>query len=45
VVREQFSWTQLSGFILVWLGLVVFGLDGVHARRGPALTVIDEGAA
>jgi chloramphenicol-sensitive protein RarD len=45
VVREPFSRTQLSGFILVWLGLVVFGLDGVRTRRGPALTVIDEGAA
>jgi chloramphenicol-sensitive protein RarD len=45
VVREPFTKTQLSGFILVWLGLVVFGLDGVRTRRGPALTVIDGGAA
>ena len=45
LVREPFTKTQLSGFILVWLGLVVFGLDGVRTRRGPALTVIDEGAA
>jgi chloramphenicol-sensitive protein RarD len=45
LIHEPFTKAQLSGFILVWLGLVVFGLDGVRTRRAPALTVIDGGTA
>jgi chloramphenicol-sensitive protein RarD len=45
VIREAFTQTQLSGFVLVWLGLIVFGLDGVRARRPPTVAVLDQGAA
>jgi chloramphenicol-sensitive protein RarD len=45
VIREPFTPTQLSGFALVWVGLFVFGLDGVRTRRTPAVAVLDEGAA
>jgi len=45
VIREPFTPTQLSGFGLVWLGLFVFGLDGVRTRRTPTVAVLDEGAA
>ena len=45
VIREPFTPTQLSGFGLVWLGLFVFGLDGVRARKTPTVAVLDEGAA
>jgi len=38
--REPFSQAQLSGFALVWLGLLVFGLDGARARiAAPAVGV------
>jgi chloramphenicol-sensitive protein RarD len=45
VIREPFTQTQLSGFMLVWLGLIVFGLDGMRTRRTPTVAVLDEGAA
>lgn len=45
VIREPFTRTQMSGFALVWLGLIVFGLDGVRTRRTSAVAVLDEGAA
>jgi hypothetical protein len=35
----------LSGFVLVWLGLLVFGFDGVRTRRTSGIAVLDEGAA
>jgi chloramphenicol-sensitive protein RarD len=46
VIREPFNQTQLSGFVLVWMGLLVFGLDGVRTRRTATVApVLDEGAA
>ena len=46
VIREPFNRTQLSGFVLVWMGLLVFGLDGVPTRRTATVAaVLDEGAA
>jgi chloramphenicol-sensitive protein RarD len=39
VFGEPFSRTQLSGFALVWFGLVVFGLDSVRLRPAPSLVV------
>jgi chloramphenicol-sensitive protein RarD len=33
VFREPFSAAQLVGFALVWAALVVFGADGLRARR------------
>jgi chloramphenicol-sensitive protein RarD len=45
VIREPFTQSQLSGFALVWVGLFVFGLDGVRTRRTPAVAVLDEGTA
>ncbi|HEU4692420.1 MAG TPA: EamA family transporter RarD [Vicinamibacterales bacterium] len=46
VIREPFTQSQLSGFVLVWMGLLVFGLDGVRTRRSAAVApVLDEGAA
>jgi chloramphenicol-sensitive protein RarD len=45
VIREPFTHQQLGGFVLVWMGLIVFGLDGVRARRTPTVVVLDEGAA
>jgi chloramphenicol-sensitive protein RarD len=33
VAREPFTFAQLTGFILVWMGLIVFGFDGVRSRR------------
>jgi chloramphenicol-sensitive protein RarD len=45
VFREPFTAAQLSGFILVWVGLVVFGVDGALARKTTRdLAVLDEGA-
>jgi len=41
--HEPFTRTQLTGFGLVWLGLVVFTLDSVRLRSSPALTVVDGG--
>ena len=41
--HEPFTRTQLTGFGLVWLGLVVFTLDSVRARPTPSLAVVDEG--
>jgi chloramphenicol-sensitive protein RarD len=43
VVREPFTAAQLSGFVLVWLGLVVFGVDGVRVRRTSVFSRLDEG--
>jgi chloramphenicol-sensitive protein RarD len=40
--REPFTRTQLTGFGLVWLGLVVFTLDSVRPRPSSSLTVVDE---
>jgi chloramphenicol-sensitive protein RarD len=42
--REPFTRTQLIGFGLVWLGLVVFTLDSVRSRPSSSLTVVAEGA-
>lgn len=42
--QEPFTLTQLTGFGLVWLGLIVFTLDSVRPRQPSSLTVIDEGA-
>jgi chloramphenicol-sensitive protein RarD len=44
-IGEPFTQSQLSGFVLVWLGLLVFGLDGVRTRRASPVAVLDEGAA
>ena len=41
--HEPFTRTQLTGFGLVWLGLVVFTLDSVRLRSSAALAVADEG--
>ena len=41
--KEPFTRTQLTGFGLVWLGLVVFTLDSMRPRRSPAFSVLDEG--
>jgi chloramphenicol-sensitive protein RarD len=40
--HEPFTRTQLTGFGLVWLGLVVFTLDNVRPRSSSSLTVVDE---
>jgi len=40
--HEAFTRTQLMGFGLVWLGLVVFTLDNVRPRSSSSLTVVDE---
>ena len=40
--HEPFTRTQLVGFGLVWLGLVVFTLDNVRPRSSSSLTVVDE---
>jgi chloramphenicol-sensitive protein RarD len=45
VIREPFTPSQLSGFVLVWLGLLVFGFDGVRTRRTSGIAALDEGAA
>jgi len=42
--HEPFTRSQLTGFGLVWLGLVVFTLDSLRPRSSPSLTVVDEGA-
>jgi chloramphenicol-sensitive protein RarD len=42
--REPFTRTQLTGFGLVWLGLVVFTLDGMRVRSSSPLAVVDQGA-
>jgi chloramphenicol-sensitive protein RarD len=42
--QEPFTLTQLTGFGLVWLGLIVFTLDSVRPRQPSSLTVIDAGA-
>ena len=44
VYREPFSRTQLIGFVIVWAGLIVFGLDGWLSRRMPMTAILDEGA-
>ena len=41
--HEPFTRSQLTGFGLVWLGLVVFTLDSVRSRTSPSLTVVDGG--
>jgi len=33
VFREAFSRAQFIGFALVWSAVVLFGIDGLHARR------------
>jgi chloramphenicol-sensitive protein RarD len=33
VFREAFSSAQFVGFALVWSAVVLFGIDGLHARR------------
>jgi len=44
VYAEPFSRTQLVGFVMVWAGLIVFGLDGFRSRRASMAAIIDEGA-
>jgi chloramphenicol-sensitive protein RarD len=44
VYREPFSRTQLIGFVIVWAGLIVFGLDEWFSRRVPLAAILDEGA-
>ena len=41
---EPFTRTQLSGFALVWMGIVVFSFDGIRARRTIPLVVSQESA-
>jgi chloramphenicol-sensitive protein RarD len=41
--HEPFTRTQLTGFGLVWVGLVVFTLDSVRLRSSPSLAAVDEG--
>jgi chloramphenicol-sensitive protein RarD len=41
--HEPFTRTQLAGFGLVWVGLVVFTLDSIRLRSSPALAVVDGG--
>jgi chloramphenicol-sensitive protein RarD len=41
--KEPFTRTQLTGFGLVWLGLVVFTLDSVRPRRPPSFAVLAKG--
>jgi chloramphenicol-sensitive protein RarD len=41
--KEPFTQTQLTGFGLVWLGLVVFTLDSLRPRRSPSFAGLDEG--
>ena len=41
--HEPFTRSQLTGFGLVWLGLVVFTLDSVRPRTSPSLTAVDGG--
>jgi chloramphenicol-sensitive protein RarD len=43
VFKEPFTHVQLTGFSLVWLGLVVFTLDSVRTRKSPSLAAVDEG--
>jgi chloramphenicol-sensitive protein RarD len=42
--QEPFSRAQLTGFGLVWLGLMVFTLDSLRPRRAPSFAVVDQGA-
>jgi len=42
--KEPFTRTQLSGFGLVWIGLVVFTLDSMRPRSSSALVVADQEA-
>jgi len=42
--KEPFTGAQLSGFGLVWIGLVVFTLDSVRPRNSSPLAVLDQGA-
>jgi chloramphenicol-sensitive protein RarD len=40
---EPFTRAQLTGFVLVWLGLVVFTLDSVRPRGSAPFAVLDAG--
>ena len=42
--QEPFTRTQLTGFGLVWLGLVIFTLDGMRLRSSSTMAVVDQGA-
>jgi chloramphenicol-sensitive protein RarD len=42
--REPFTRTQLSGFGLVWLGLLIFTLDSLRLRSSTPFAVADQGA-
>ncbi len=42
--HEPFTRTQLTGFGLVWMGLLVFTLDSVRFRPSPPLAIVDERA-
>jgi len=41
--HEPFTGRQLTGFGLVWLGLVVFTLDSVRLRSSPPMAVVNGG--
>jgi chloramphenicol-sensitive protein RarD len=34
VLGEPFSRTQFTGFAIVWLGILLFAVDGIRSRRG-----------
>jgi len=42
--QEPFTRAQLAGFGLVWLGLVVFAVDGMRLRSSSPWAVADQGA-
>ncbi len=42
--KEPFTRTQLSGFGLVWVGLVIFTIDSMRPRNSSALVVADQEA-
>jgi chloramphenicol-sensitive protein RarD len=44
VYREPFTRTQFIGFAIVWVGLIVFGVDVFLSRRVPMAAIIDEAA-
>jgi chloramphenicol-sensitive protein RarD len=44
--REPFSRTQLIGFTIVWIALVIFSVEGLRSRGLPrGVAALDRGAA